>query len=280
MKVRRIGAPVREGCDLPGSELAILALQDKGMRFDTIVDVMQQNEVAGEILHLNTVYDFLERLKHEVSKTFEAHEFPLVFGGDHSLAIASISAGDNQNRGILWIDAHGDCNTHLSSVSKRIHGMPLALVQGHGHPRLLEINALNPVAAKNILLVGIRSLDEAEEVLMHAWGLHWITQDEVRTNGFITAYNKVQTFLTSIDDLHISFDCDSMDPILCPGVSTPSAGGLTPQEAMDLVSLAFDSTHVSSMDIVELNPLHDNGNTIRLVLEMDKLVHLKKDSSD
>ncbi len=276
MKIRRIGAPVHEGCDLPGAELAIKALQEKGLHFDSIVEVVQQDETVGEILHLNTLLDFLARLKQEVKSAHESNEFPLVFGGDHSLAIASISAGNNANRGILWIDAHGDCNTHLSSVSKRIHGMPLAIVQGHGHPKLLDVARDNIVHASHILLVGIRSLDEEEEILMKSWGLHWITQTEIDTEGFAHAYKKVEDFLKTVTDLHVSFDCDSMDPKLCPGVSTPASSGLTQREALDLVALAFETTHVSSMDIVELNPLHDNGKTIELVLEMDRLVHTKK----
>ena len=276
MKIRRIGAPVHEGCDLPGAELAIKTLQIKGLHFDSIVEVVQKDEIIGEILHLNTLVDFLTKLKQEVKFAHEANEFPLIFGGDHSLAIASISAGDNLNRGILWIDAHGDCNTHLSSVTKRIHGMPLAIVQGHGHPELLAIVDKNFVQASNILLVGIRSLDETEEILMKSWGLHWITQTEIDIKGFAFAFAKVESFLKTITNLHVSFDCDSMDPKLCPGVSTPASNGLTQHEALDLVALAFDTTHVSSMDIVELNPLHDNGKTIELVLEMDRLVHTKK----
>jgi len=276
MVIRRIGAPVKEGCDLPGAELAVKALQNAGLVFDAVVEVIPNEETEGEILHLNTLVDFLTRLKQEVKKTHAAGEFPLVFGGDHSLAIASISGGDNANRGILWIDAHGDCNTHRSSISKRIHGMPLAIAQGHGHPRLLEITKANDVASSRILLVGIRSLDATEEILMKAWGLTWITQVEIDNQGFAWAHEEVETFLRNITNLHVSFDCDSLDPKLCPGVSTPANNGLTQHQALDLVALAFDTTHVSSMDIVELNPMHDNGRTIELVLEMDKLVRLKK----
>lgn len=275
MKIRRIGAPVNQGCDLPGSELVIQALQQKGMVFDTIVEVKPCAETQGEILHLNTLIDFLTRLQYEVKQARHAGEFPLIFGGDHSLAIATISAIDNNERGILWIDAHGDCNTQLSSISKRIHGMPLAIMQGHGHPRLLEITGSNFVESSKILLVGIRSLDETEETLMHSWGLKWITQAEIDLNGFAWAHDEVEAFLREITHLHVSFDCDSLDPKQYPGVSTPAFGGLTHHQALDLVALAFDATHVSSMDIVELNPLHDNGNTIDLVLEMDKLVHSK-----
>jgi arginase len=276
MKIRRIGAPVHEGCDLPGSQLAMQALQEEGMEFDVVVNVVPHVEQVEEILHLNTLIDFLTRLKQKVKETHADGAFPLIIGGDHSLAIATISAYDNSHRGILWIDAHGDCNTHLSSISKRIHGMPLAIVQGHGHQRLLDITEGDLVDASRILLVGIRSLDEAEEALMHTWNLHWITQAQIDTLGYTWAYNEVETFLKTLSDLHISFDCDSLDPLLCPGVSTPSSGGLTPQQALDLVALAFETTHVSSMDIVELNPLHDNGNTLGLVLAMDKLVHTLK----
>ncbi len=275
MKLRRIGAPVNEGCDIHGSQLAILALQAKGLNFGTVVTVDKKNEIEGEILHLNTLHDFLSRLKLEVSNTNQAGEFPLVYGGDHSLAIATIAALPNKNRGVLWIDAHGDCNTHLSSESKRIHGMPLAVAQGYGHPKLLEIVGNNTVDSDKILLVGIRSLDEKEEELMTSWGLKWITQDEIDTKGFEWTKYQVKSFLETLDEIHLSFDCDSMDPALCPGVSTPVSGGLTPDQALDLVSLGFECVTVSSMDIVEFNPVHDQGKTSELILRMDTLVQTK-----
>jgi len=239
------------------------------------VTVEKKNESEGEILHLNTLYDFLARLKQEVTVANEEGEFPLVYGGDHSLAIATIAALDNKNRGILWIDAHGDCNTHLSSESKRIHGMPLAIAQGHGHPKLLEIVGNNTVDSDKILLVGIRSLDEKEEELMTAWGLTWITQDEIDAKGFVWTKDQVKSFLESLDEIHLSFDCDSMDPSICPGVSTPVGGGLTPDQALELVDLGFECASVSSMDIVEFNPVHDQGKTAELILRMDALVQQK-----
>ncbi|OGS58820.1 MAG: hypothetical protein A2Y19_06195 [Firmicutes bacterium GWE2_51_13] len=275
MKLRRIGAPVNEGCDIHGSQLAIQSLQTRGLTFETVVTVEKKNESEGEILHLNTLHDFLTRLKHEVTKTDQAGEFPLVYGGDHSLAIATIAALDNKNRGVLWIDAHGDCNTHLSSESKRIHGMPLAVAQGYGHPKLLEIVGSNTVDSDKILLVGIRSLDEKEEELMKSWGLKWITQDDIDINGFEWTKDQVKSFLEALDEIHLSFDVDSMDPSLCPGVSTPVGGGLTPDQALDLVELGFDSVHVSSMDIVEFNPVHDQGKTVELILRMDAMVQSK-----
>jgi arginase len=275
MEIRRIGAPVNEGCDLPGSQYAIEALREEGLVFDTVVEAVARTEAADEILHLNTLFDFLSRLKKEVRQVHEDGAFPLIFGGDHSLAIATIAAHDNHKRGILWIDAHGDCNTHLSSISKRIHGMPLAIAQGHGHPLLLELMAGNFVASSNILLVGIRSLDSAEEKLMKQWGLKWITQDDITNYGFDWAYHLIKRFLASQSDLHLSFDCDSLDPAIFPGVSTPVEGGLTRLQALDLIDLAFETTFVSSMDIVELNPLRDNSNTLSIVLEIDKIVQSK-----
>lgn len=275
MKLRRIGAPVNEGCDIHGSQLAISALQAKGLTFGTVVTVEKKNESEGEILHLNTLVDFLTRLKKEVVETNDAGEFPLVYGGDHSLAIATIAALPNKNRGVLWIDAHGDCNTHLSSESKRIHGMPLAVAQGYGHPQLLEIVGNNTVDSDKILLVGIRSLDAKEEELMTTWGLTWITQEEIDMKGFEWTKSQVKSFLKTLDEIHLSFDCDSMDPALCPGVSTPVVGGLTPDQALELVELGFECVSVSSMDIVEFNPVHDQGKTAELIFRMDALVQKK-----
>ncbi|MBN2850527.1 MAG: arginase family protein, partial [Erysipelotrichaceae bacterium] len=87
--------------------------------------------------------------------------------------------------------------------------------------------------------------------------------------------DQVKSFLEALDEIHLSFDVDSMDPSLCPGVSTPVGGGLTPDQALDLVELGFDSVHVSSMDIVEFNPVHDQGKTVELILRMDAMVQSK-----
>jgi len=272
MKLRRIGAPVSIGCDLPGAETAIRSLQANGIIFDDIIDVKTLPENKDEILHLNSMVDFLGRLKQSVMQCVAEGEFPLTFGGDHSLAIATIAAQPNKKRGILWIDAHGDCNTHESSVSKRIHGMPLAVVQGHGHPKLLEFVKDNIVDPHNIMLVGIRSLDEEEEKLMKQWGLRWFSQATIDKNGPDWTLREIEGFLTSQTEIHLSFDCDSIDPDLCPGVSTPVAGGLNPDLALAIIQQCFTSTHVSSMDIVEYNPLNDDGQTLSLVKRIDQWV--------
>ncbi len=277
MKITRIGVPVKEGCCINGADKAISALQTSGMVFDEVIEVRQQAEDNPRMLFLNTIIDLDVRLKEAVLTAHNKGSFPLIFGGDHSLAIGSIGALDNTERAVLWIDAHGDCNTDMTTESKRIHGMPLAVLQGYGANQLLDIVGKNFVASKNILLVGIRSLDIEEEKLMRSWGLHWITMEETRCEGMNATLEKIAKFVRAHPALHVSFDCDSTDPSLFPGVSTAVQGGFTMDEALRIVNVAFDHGSVNSMDIVEYNPYNDNGATMRLVYELDQYVSKRKE---
>jgi len=277
MKITRIGVPVKEGCCISGADKAISALQTSGMVFDEVIEVRPQPEDNPRMHYLNTIIDLDVRLRKAVLRAHDNGNFPLIFGGDHSLAIGSIGALDNSERAVLWIDAHGDCNTDMTTESKRIHGMPLAVLQGHGADQLTAIIEKNFVASKNILLVGIRSLDIEEEKLMHSWGLHWITMDETRNEGMNVTLEKITKFVSEHPALHVSFDCDSTDPQLFPGVSTAVQGGFTMDEALNIVNVAFDHGSVNSMDIVEFNPYNDNGATMRLVYALDKYVAKRKE---
>lgn len=274
--IKRIGVELKEGCDIDGGDLAIKSLADL-LEFDEILSIDPAKLKKEDPLYLGAVTDINVRLKAVVRETQKAGDFPLVFGGDHALAIGSISGILTDKTGVIWIDAHGDCNTDQSSLSRRIHGMPLAVLQGHGHPRL---TALNDVVLKSsdILQIGIRSLDKEEEILMKQWGVRYITMKEIKTKGFDWMMRELQAFEAAHPVLHVSFDCDSIDPAEAPGVNTPAKHGLSLNEVRTILhSLPFDK--VSSMDIVEYNPVKDNGQTKAMVIAIDALVSAKKGTS-
>lgn len=271
--IKRIGVELKEGCDIQGGDLAIKALQD-ALVFEEIISINPTYLKNEDPLYISAVTDLNYRLKHTVSSVLNKGHFPLVFGGDHALAIGSISATLTPDTGVLWIDAHGDCNTVESSPSHRIHGMPLAILQGHGHPRLTAMNDL-VLKAKDILQVGIRSLDDDEQALMDRWGVRYITMVDIKTKGYAWMIKEVDAFVASHQRIHVSFDCDSVDPKDAPGVNTPYKNGLSLSDVMTLLK-SLDYTKVFSMDIVEFNPTRDNGQTKAMILAIDALVSEKK----
>lgn len=271
--IKRIGVELKEGCDIPGGDMAIKSLGDL-LDFDDILSVDPSLIKKENPLFKTAVHDLNLRLKETVRKTLDEGHFPLVFGGDHALAIGSISATLTKETGVLWIDAHGDCNTVESSPSHRIHGMPLAILQGHGHSKMNRINDV-VLKGKDILQIGIRSLDQQEEIQMRQWGVRIITTHEIATNGLDWMISEVLAFFKAHPRMHVSFDCDSVDPYEAPGVNTPSKNGFTIDQVMSVLNaIPFDK--VSSMDIVEYNPLRDNGKTKAMIIAVDALVSAKK----
>ena len=269
--IRKIGVVLKEGCDIEGGQFAIDALQ-KHITMDDVVRLDEKLIKDQDPLYLDAVVDLNEHLKASVKEAYDQGEFPLVFGGDHALAIGSITGVAQAEHSVLWIDAHGDCNTEESSDSKRIHGMPLAVVQGHGHPSLTDL-VDHPIEARNILLVGIRSLDDVEEELMKQWGVRWLTMEEIRRQGLEWMHHEVMLFAKQAKHLHVSFDCDSMDPMHFPGVNTPVRGGFVSDEILPLLENVLSLDTISSMDIVEYNPTRDpNFDTLNLIQAITKLL--------
>ena len=269
--IRKIGVVLKEGCDIEGGQFAIDALQ-KHITMDDVVRLDERLIKDQDPLYLDAVVDLNEHLKASVKEANDQGEFPLVFGGDHALAIGSITGVAQAEHSVLWIDAHGDCNTEESSDSKRIHGMPLAVVQGHGHPLLTDL-VDHPIEARNILLVGIRSLDDAEEELMKQWGVRWLTMEEIRRQGLEWMHHEVMLFAKQAKHLHVSFDCDSMDPMHFPGVNTPVRGGFVSDEILPLLENVLSLDTISSMDIVEYNPTRDpNFDTLNLIQAITMLL--------
>lgn len=268
--IKRIGVVLKEGCDINGGQYAMDVLS-QSIELDTVIKVNETLIKVQNPLYLDAVVDLNQRLKKEVEQTLSEGCFPLVFGGDHALAIGSISAVAQEGHAILWIDAHGDCNTVESSDSKRIHGMPLAVLQGHGHPDLIKL-VHKTVESNNIMLIGIRSLDEEEERLMSLWGVHWITMVEIRKQGIDWLNEQVNRFIQDKKHLHVSFDCDSMDPSLFPGVNTPVKDGFKPYEILPLIKHVLHHPGISSMDIVEFNPTRDQGSTLDLIKTLNQMV--------
>ncbi len=210
-----------------------------------------------------------ETLYGRVRESLLAGHIALSLGGDHSLAAGSIagtaSALREQGRpiAVLWIDAHADMNTPESTLSGNVHGMPLACVLGEGPPELVDIGGFKPkIDAKRCAVVGLRNLDEREKEIVRQSGVHAYTMKDIDRHGMASVMERALGVICSGGAaLHVSFDMDGVDPAVSPGVGTPVRGGLSYREAHLLMEMVADSDRMVALDVVEVNPILDHGNS-------------------
>ncbi|WP_078415028.1 arginase [Priestia abyssalis] len=214
--------------------------------------------------NLKAVADGNERLADKVNEVIEAKRFPLVLGGDHSIAIGTLAgvAKHYENLGVIWYDAHGDLNTAETSPSGNIHGMPLAASLGIGHPVLTNIGGYSPkVNPKNIIIIGARSLDEGERELIKELGIKVYTMHEIDRLGMTTVMEETINYLKErTDGVHLSLDLDGLDPHDAPGVGTPVIGGISYRESHLAMEMLAESNLITSAEFVEVNPILDERN--------------------
>ena len=198
--------------------------------------------------------------------------FPLVLGGDHSLAAGSVAASADWVRataaaplGVIWVDAHGDMNTPETSESGNVHGMPLAALLGR-EPRELAITVHGRTAPavrpEHTVLVGVRNLDDREKDQIREAGVHVFTMKDIDRIGMAAVAERALAAASAgTGGVHVSFDLDVCDPGIAPGVGTPVRGGLGYREAHLLMELVADSGRLVALDLVEVNPTLDIRNT-------------------
>ena len=231
---------------------------------------------SGGLRHLDEAVAWNRAVYDAVDAALGAGRLPLMMGGDHSLAIGSISAvawharQRGQKLRVLWLDAHTDVNTHGTSPSGNIHGMPVACLLGHGQAALTgwsgERAALGPEA---IRFIGIRSVDAEEKQAIRALGLTVFDMRHLDEHGM---RNTMTEALQDVDEdthLHVSFDLDCLDPADAPGVGTAVRGGPTYREMQLCMEMAADTGRLGSLDVVELNPALDVRNrTAEVAVEL------------
>jgi arginase len=188
--------------------------------------------------------------------------FPVILGGDHSIAMGSVTGAARRERtGVVWVDAHGDFNTPETSPSGNVHGMPLAALCGYGDERLIDLAwPGRKVQPEDVVLIGVRDLDGMESRLMREAGVTVFTMTDIDHVGISEVVARTVAKLAGLPRVHVSFDADVLDPEIAPGVGTPVAGGLTFREAHLLMELLATSGRVTSLDLVEVNPILDREN--------------------
>ena len=219
-------------------------------------------EPEPRLRHLAEVLAMSRAVAERTAASVARGSLPLVLGGDHSVALGAIcGAARSQTLGVLWVDAHGDFNTAQSSPSGNIHGMPVAVLTGRGHPALTELGHPGlKVRPQEIVMIGIRDLDSAERQALVQSGIKIFTMREIDELGMATVARQALNYLHHTGRIHLSFDMDALDPTIAAGVGTPVPGGLTFREAHLLMEILAESTKVRSVDVVEINPILDQGN--------------------
>ncbi len=281
-----IGAPLdlgqgRRGVDMGPSAIRYAGLDTRlteiGRRVEDRGNVETAVAEAAEVGEPNARYLLpvlrtCERVAALVRRTAEAGAVPLVLGGDHSVAIGSIGglAAAYGSGGVLWLDAHGDLNTPETSPTGNVHGMVLAAVLGLGGPVFESAAWPTPaIDPERVALVGVRSLDEGERERVRSLGAKVFTMSDVDRLGVERAIRESLAHVAGPGFVHVSLDMDVVDPEVAPGVGTPVRGGLSYREAHLALELVAESGLVSSLDVVEVNPIFDRQNeTAALAVEL------------
>jgi arginase len=267
----------RRGVDMGPSALRIadlkLKLESLGYNIvdsgDINIQIMEKQKVSNQKLkYLPEILKTCKILARKVEKVLDFGRFPLCIGGDHSMAIgtiAGISSYCRKNKltlGVIWIDAHADMNTEETTPSGNIHGMPLAASLGLGNEKLVNLLGFSPkLKPENCTLIGIRSLDNLEKANIKKLKIPVYTMSDIDKLGIHRIIVRVlKQFREKVDHIHISFDLDSVDPSVAPGVGTPVPGGLSYREAHLLMESIAECGCMSSLDVTEINPILDDKN--------------------
>jgi arginase len=289
--IQIIGVPSDLGANMRGANMAPAAIRiaelhhkinvlgfrvhDRGDLQVPIRDTLSAASVQAK--HMEEIRSICNTLADEVTTALKAERIPIVLGGDHSIAMGTIAGVSRYYRerkekmGLVWVDAHADLNTHETSPTGNIHGMPLSVVLGHGNTALTGIAGFSPkVAPENVALVGIRTLDGMEKEICKQSGIRYFTMREIDERGMHAVMKEaIAVASRNTGGVHLSFDIDGIDPLYAPGVSTPVTGGISYREAHLALEMLADTGILRSMEFVELNPMTDLAHkTAQLTVEL------------
>jgi arginase len=275
-EIALIGVPVdlgagRRGVDMGPSAIRYAGLAeqlralghrvvDLGNLAVPMAEMIPPPEPHERLRYLGPLSDLNRALADKVALAVDGGAFPLILGGDHSLAIGSIRGSARQRRiGVIWIDAHGDFNTAETTPSGNIHGMSLAVVTGRGHTDL--VGPAPAISDAHVALVGVRDLDPHEQVALRASGIHAYTMHDIDRRGMAAVLEDAIAHASrGTEGYHLSLDLDALDPSEAPGVGTPVTGGLSYRETHLAMEMVAESGRMLSMDLVEVNPILDTHN--------------------
>lgn len=277
-----IGAPLDLGAGHRGVDAGPSAFRIAGLvkALETMgFPVVDEGNIAVQIPESipqgNSNAKFLKEIAHacesqriKILEVLQANRFPLVLGGDHSIAIGTIAGiseyyrAQDQEIGVIWVDAHADMNTPDTTESGNIHGMPLSACLGMGAEELIGLGGFTPkIRAENAVLIGIRDLDLNEKKLVKQTGITAFTMTDIDEMGMPAVIQKaIEVAGSGTAGIHLSFDFDGLDPSIAPGVGTPVKGGIRYREAHLLMEKIALTGRLIGLEMVELNPILDIRN--------------------
>jgi len=288
-RISLIGAPTDIGAADRGSSMGPEALRVAGLAQALAArgfDVADVGNLSGPMnpwqqpqegyRHLDQVVAWNRAVMNAVHAELAQERLPILLGGDHCLAIGSITAvaahcrKHSRKLRVLWLDAHADFNTSEITPSGNVHGMPVACVCGLGPSALTTLGGNAPaVDASNIRQIGIRSVDLGEKKLVQDIGLEILDMRYIDEVGMKRAMTEALAGVDRNTHLHVSFDVDFLDPAIAPGVGTTVPGGPNYREAQLCMEMIADSGRLGSLDVMELNPAFDNHNqTAKLAVDL------------
>jgi len=279
-QVSLIGAPTDVGAGDRGASMGPEALRVANIQpilEKQGLEVIDRGNLAGPYnpwqppdegyRHLEEVRAWNQVVHDAVHAELALGRLPILLGGDHCLAIGSISAVARHCREkgkklrVLWLDAHADFNTSIITPSGNIHGMPVACLCGHGPKELVEIGGHVPaISPKWVRQIGIRSVDEGEKRFVHEMDLEVFDMRYIDEMGMRHTMELALATMDANTHLHVSFDVDFLDPDVAPGVGTTVRGGPTYREAQLCMEMIADTGRLASLDVMELNPAMDVRN--------------------
>jgi arginase len=290
-RVSIIGAPCGFGASVAGVDLGPAAMRVAGLRQrvarlgyevrdlgDLRFECPTDPPAHGDKLrYLREIKEACVQLAEDVKKSLAGGELPVVLGGDHSVAIGSVAGASSffrergQSLGLVWFDAHADMNTPETTPSGNIHGMPLAVLLGHGAPELTEIEGFSPkVEPRFCAHIGARDVDPGERELIRKLGMRFFTMREIDERGMSACMDEAIAIASKADaGYHVTLDVDALDPGDAPGSGTVVRGGLTYREAHLAMEKIADAGGAVSLEVVEINTALDiNNRTAELGVEL------------
>lgn len=278
-RVRLIGVPLdlgasRRGVDMGPSALRIADLAGTLERLGHLVaddgnlTVPQRERLDGHGSEMVSITAVCRALAEHTAIAIRNGEFPIVLGGDHSLAAGSVAgaatalAERGERLGVIWLDAHGDLHTPATSASGNIHGMPAAHLLGEGDPVMSRLASPSPaILAKHLVYIGLRDLDPPERAFIHRSDIAAYTMRDIDERGLTAVMrDAIARASNGTGGIYLSCDADWVDPSEAPGVGTPVPGGATFREAHLAMEMLADSGRLVGMDFVEINPVLDRIN--------------------
>lgn len=284
-----IDMPLNLGCNRLGVEEGGKYICDYGLKTIFTRNEISQPEIIScksitdlclsnkKMKNLDSILDSDTDLADRVFAILQNGNFPLVFGGDHSLTWGSISGVSRffgSDIGCIYLDAHGDFNSEETSFSGNVHGMHMYYLMGFGNKEYVDFyRPGKKISHNNVFFLGTRSLDEGERILASENNFNILTTEIIHKFGVEKIFKQLSIEIEHFKHIHFSVDIDCIDPVFAPGTGVPEQNGLTVDEVEYLITKILSTGKVVSMDLVEFNPRIDlSGRTLNVCVRLLKCI--------